>query len=67
MHSKQQATSQLQQTLNDLSKLVTFLRKGVKEHYGTTNEKLVDFGLVPFRSRARRVAPPTPPEPPVVE
>lgn len=65
--SKQQATSQLQQTLHDLAKLIHFLRIGFKEHYGTRSEKLVDYGVRPFRSRPRRVetTPTTPPAPTV--
>lgn len=66
--SKQQATSQLQVTMNNLEKLVIFLRHGVREHYGTRNAKLVDFGLTPFRGRSRHVeTPPSPPAPPTVE
>ena len=41
-------------------KLATFLRVGVRQHYGNRSEKLVEFGFQPFRSR--RVPPP--PEPP---
>lgn len=64
--SKQEATRQLQQTLKGLEKLVIFLRYGVKEHYGTRSEKLVDFGLTPYRGRPRRVETPlAPPAPPV--
>lgn len=62
--AKQEASRQLQQSLDDLGKLVSFLRHGVKEHFGTRSEKLVDFGLTPFRSRTRRVPPPAPPTPP---
>jgi hypothetical protein len=65
--SKQVTTSQLQQTLKALEKLVIFLRHGVKEHYGTRNQKLVDFGLTPFRGRPQRVQTPAPSTPPVVE
>ena len=62
--SKQQATSQLQQTLHDLAKLIHFLRFGFKEHYGTRSEKLVDYGVRPFRGKPRRAAaPPAPPAP----
>jgi hypothetical protein len=64
--AKQEASQQLQQTLDDLGKLVSFLRHGVKEHYGTRSQKLVDFGLTPFRGRPQRVQPPAPPAP-VVE
>jgi hypothetical protein len=57
----------LKQIMSDLGKLVSFLRHGVKEPYGSRSEKLVDFGLTPFRSQPRRVetpsAPPAPPAP----
>lgn len=66
---KQEATSQLQVTMRSLEKLVIFLRHGVREHYGTGNAKLVDFGLTPYRSRTRRdsTPPPVSPFPPTVE
>lgn len=64
--NKQETTSQLQETMQGLEKLVIFLRHGVKEHYGTRSQKLVDFGLTPFRGRSRRVETPlSPPAPPV--
>ncbi len=64
---KQEASRQLKQIMSDLGKLVSFLRHGVKEHYGTRSEKLVDFGLTPFRSQPRRAETPAPapPAPPV--
>lgn len=64
--SKQQVTSELQQTLDDGLRLLTFLRKGVREQYGPRSEKLVEFGLQPFRGRTRRSEPVKPPVP-VVE
>ena len=65
---KQTASQQLQQSMDDLGKLVSFLRHGVKEHYGNRSTKLVDFGLTPFRGRPRRVeTPPSPPAPTPVE
>jgi hypothetical protein len=63
--SKQQVTSNLNQTLDDGLRLLTFLRKGVREQYGPRNEKLVEFGLQPFRGRIRRFEPVTPPVPTV--
>jgi hypothetical protein len=62
---KQEASRQLRQIMDDLGKLVSFLRHGVKEHYGTRSEKLADFGLTPFRGQPRRVEtpPPAPPAP----
>jgi hypothetical protein len=64
--SKQQVSSELRLTLEDGLRLLTFLRKGIREQYGPRNEKLVEFGLQPFRSRIRRPEPVTPPVP-VVE
>lgn len=56
-------------------KLVHFLWRMVQQHYGTRNEKIVEFGVQPFRSRSRRledtVTPPAPtpptPLPPAIE
>lgn len=62
---KQQVTSELNLALDDGLRLLTFLRKGVREQYGPRNEKLVEFGLQPFRGRPRRFEPVTPPVPAV--
>lgn len=66
--SKQEASRQLRELLENGSKLITFLRKGIQEHYGNRSEKLVEFGIQPFRGRVRRPAEPetptvTPPAP----
>jgi hypothetical protein len=62
---KQEASRQLKQIMSDLGKLVSFLRHGVKEHYGTRSEKLADFGLTPYRGQPRRLeTPPAPTVPP---
>ena len=61
--SKQQVTSELNQSLDDGLRLLTFLRKGVREQYGPRSEKLVEFGMQPFRSRTRRAEPVKPPVP----
>ena len=58
--AKQETTKELQVVLEEGLKLATFLRVGVRQHYGNRSEKLVEFGLQPFRGR--RVPPP--PEPP---
>lgn len=55
--AKQETTKQLQELIDQGLKLATFLRAGVKQHYGTRSEKLVEFHLQPFRGR--RPAPPT--------
>src|SRR5437868_15358880 len=55
--SKQQISQRLKNLLADGKKLSTFLRTGVKEHFGNRNEKLVEFGVQPFR-RAKVVKAP---------
>ena len=56
---KQESTQRLQELIADGRKLATFLRTGVKQHYGNRSEKIVAYGLQPFRSkpRTRRVGP----------
>jgi hypothetical protein len=70
--SKQEASQRLQSMLVEGRKMATFLRNGVRRQYGDKSEKLVEFGLKPFRSRPRVVAqvakppaspPPAPAEP----
>jgi hypothetical protein len=65
--SKQEVAKRLQQVLREGDALVDLLRTGAREHFGPTSEKLVEFGVQPFRGRARArktpVAPP-PPTPP---
>jgi hypothetical protein len=36
-------------------RIVNFLGVGIIRHYGRANEKLTEFGLLPFRSRSRQV------------
>ena len=61
--AKQQVSRRLRILLADGRKLATFLRTGVKEHFGNRNEKLVEFGIQPFRRRKRE--PPVVTKPPV--
>jgi len=51
--AKQEAAKELDAILADGMRLATFLRNGVKERYGNRSEKLVEFGLQPFRRRRR--------------
>jgi hypothetical protein len=66
---KQESTRQLQEVLRAGNALVDFLRTGAREHYGASSEKLIEFGIRPFRSRTRKVSPPPPekPEPDPIE
>ena len=57
---KQQASKQLNAVLANSGRLSTVMQLGVKQHYGTTAEKLVEFGLQPFRGRKPKPAPETP-------
>jgi hypothetical protein len=60
--SKQEISKRLQRLLDGGEKLATFLRTGVRENYGNRSEKLVEFGLQPFRGVRRKTkeAPPKP-------
>ncbi|MFY9824031.1 MAG: hypothetical protein WAM82_21815 [Thermoanaerobaculia bacterium] len=49
--SKQQVSQQLKVALADGKKLATFLRTGIKEHFGNRSEKLVEFSIQPFRRK----------------
>lgn len=66
--SKQEATQRLQELLGEGRKLATFLRAGIRQHYGNRSEKLVEFDLQPLRARTRPAAegpkPPTAPTAP---
>jgi hypothetical protein len=70
--NKQLASKQLRATLSNGKKLTTFLRTGLKEHYGNRNDKLVEFGIPTFRRKKKDAAdtpgdpvpsPPTAPAP----
>jgi hypothetical protein len=65
--SKQEASKQLRTLLVDGSKVATFIKAGLREHYGNRAEKLVEFGLRPFRGRPRKVAKPEEPVKPPAE
>ena len=55
---KQEASSRLSTVLNQGVKLATFLRAGVKEHFGNRGEKLTEYRIKPFRGRYSVEAPP---------
>ncbi len=50
---KQEVTRQLAAVIAEGRILSTFLMVGVREHFGSRAEKLVEFGLQPFRSQPR--------------
>ena len=51
--SKQEVSKRLTAVLREVQFLNTFLDAGIREHYGNRAEKLVEFGLQPFRSQPR--------------
>jgi hypothetical protein len=51
--SKQQSSKRLKGALDEGRKVVTVVRVTLKQHYGSTNEKLQEFGVQPFRGRSR--------------
>ena len=64
--SKQEISRQLQTLILDGQKLANLLRVGVKQRFGNRSEKLVEFGIQPFRGRKRaKQEEPIEPKPPV--
>jgi hypothetical protein len=62
--NKQMASKRLKTLVNQGTKLATVLKVIAKQHYGNGNDKLVEFGIQPLRSRPKpTVVPPTAPPP----
>ena len=59
--SKQTASQQLAALVTECQRLETVLRLSLKQFYGPRSEKLVEFGIQPFRSRTKKPEPPPPP------
>ena len=59
---KQETTRQFQELISEGDRLATVLRKALQSHYGPGSEKLVEFGVRPFRGR--KPAPEPEPEAP---
>ena len=51
--AKQEVSKRLAELMRDGEILRGFLDAGVKQHYGNRSEKLVEFGLQPFRPQPR--------------
>ena len=58
--SKQEASKQLQKILTEGKSMADVLRTAVKNHFGSREEKIVEFGLQPFRGRKVKAAPEKP-------
>lgn len=59
--SKQEASEQLADLVSECQRLATVLRFSLKQFYGPRAQKLVEFGIQPFRSRSRKPTLPPPP------
>jgi len=57
--ARQEVSKRIAEIMDEAKRLMTFVDLGVKNHYGNRSEKLVEYGLQPFRSkpRIRRVGP----------
>jgi len=51
--SKQDTSKRLVELNREGRALLTFVDAGIRQHYGTRSEKLVEFGQKPFRSQPR--------------
>jgi hypothetical protein len=59
---KQVVTAQIQEFFRQGQTLLDYIQTGVRQHYGLSNEKLVEFGIQPLRTKARlKLEPPPPP------
>ena len=55
---KQEVSNELGTLMQEGKRLASVLRATVKQHYGIRNEKLIQFGLQPFRGRKAKATPP---------
>ena len=60
---KQQTTKRLRAAVVKGSKVLAMMRSVIKEHYGNSSEKLLEFGIMPRRSRSGKTVPDPEPEP----
>ncbi|MFL6203283.1 MAG: hypothetical protein ACJ76J_29300 [Thermoanaerobaculia bacterium] len=67
--SKQEVGKEMRTQFREIETLVAYLRTGVRQHFGKDSEKLIEFGLQPFRgvrtaaSKARKPVAPAPSDP----
>ncbi|HEX3555220.1 MAG TPA: hypothetical protein VIA62_18500 [Thermoanaerobaculia bacterium] len=61
--NKQEASQRMAEIHSEGAKLATVLRVIAKQHYGNRSEKLVELGIQPLRTRARKAAPGATPPP----
>ena len=56
--TKQELSKTLKKQITEGQRLTTALQKLLKQNYGIDSEKLVEFGMQPFRGRKPKVVPP---------
>ena len=61
--SKQEASKQLQLLLTEGQRVADVIRTVVRDHFGPRDEKLVEFGVQPFRGRKAKTPSGTPQPP----
>ena len=57
--AKQESTQQLNAQITEGRKIATFLKAGLREHYGRRAEKLAEYGMQPFRGFKKKPEEPT--------
>jgi hypothetical protein len=62
--AKQEASKSMRKLASQGNRLATLMRQALLEHYGIDEEKLAEFGLQPFRGRARKQPTSEKPKPP---
>jgi hypothetical protein len=65
--SKQLITQEMQRLFREGQTLLDFVQTGVRQHYGLRSDKLVEFGLRPFRGKTPAPAPETTANPDTTE
>lgn len=65
--AKQDLSRQIEALTAEGRKVASFLKAGIREKYGRTSEKLVEYGMQPFRGIKKKEEPAEPEEPVEVE
>lgn len=61
--SKQEVCKEMQELFRRVEALMVYLRAAVRQHYGKDSEKLIEFGLQPYRGRTPSPKAPLPEAP----
>ena len=61
--SKQEVGKEMRVLFREIETLVSFIRTGVRQHFGKDSEKLIEFGLQPFRGLKTKAPEPEAPKP----